>query len=332
MMTQQEKRPTPGTLRLRMHQACRRKSLAASTEKVYWGWIKRFIRFHGMIHPSDLDEQAIRDYLNYLASQRHVAAATQNQALNALVFLYKHVLDASLADFSSFIRARKPRRLPVVLSSREARGMLNMMEGTSGLIARLLYGTGLRLGEALRLRIKDLDFEYALVHVCAGTGEKDRKTMLPERLKTSLKRHLALVKHRHEADLMEGAGQVLLPYAFDRKSRSAATDWCWQWVFPSSRLTILPESGQITRFHISPSSVQKAVKTAARQCGMTKRVTCHTLRHSFATHLIEGGYDIRTVQELLGHKDLRTTMIYTHVLGRGLHVRSPLDSQQPTYS
>jgi len=278
-----------------------------------------------MAHPEDLDEEAIREYLNSLATDRNVAASTQNQALNALVFLYKHVLDTPMEDFSAFIRARKPRRLPVVLSPREAQCLLNLMEGVPGLIARLLYGTGLRLGEALSLRIKDLDFEYGLIHVCAGKGEKDRKTMLPERLNPYLRRHIITVKRLHEADLMDGAGQVPLPYAFDRKSPSAATEWGWQWVFPSSRMSTNPETGLIARYALSPSTVQKAVKVAAKAYGITKRVTCHTLRHSFATHLLEGGYNIRTVQELLGHKDLRTTMIYTHVLGRGQHVRSPLD-------
>jgi integron integrase len=299
--------------------------MAHSTESIYWGWIRRFVRHHDMAHPEDLDEEAIREYLNSLATDRNVAASTQNQALNALVFLYKHVLDTPLEDFSAFICARKPRRLPVVLSPREAQCLLNLMEGVPGLIARLLYGTGLRLGEALNLRIKDLDFEYGLIHVCAGKGEKDRKTMLPERLNPYLRRHLITVKRLHEADLMDGAGQVPLPYAFDRKSPSAATEWGWQWVFPSSRMSTNPETGLIARYALSPSTVQKAVKVAAKAYGITKRVTCHTLRHSFAKHLIEGGYDIRTVQELLGHKDLRTTMIYTHVLGHGLHVRSPLD-------
>lgn len=315
----------PGSLRKHMHDACRRKSMAQSTEYIYWGWIKRYVRYHDMAHPEDLDAEAIRDFLNHLASDRNVAASTQNQALNALVFLYKHLLHIDIEDFGAFIRARKPKRLPVVLSPREARCLLNLMEGDPGLIARLLYGTGLRLGEALQLRVKDIDFEYNLVHVCGGKGEKDRKTMLPAQLRARLKHHLVQVRRLHEADLLEGAGQAPLPYAFDRKSSSAATEWGWQWVFPSSRMSVDSETGLMARYPISPSTVQKAVKTAAGACGITKRVTCHTLRHSFATHLIEGGYDIRTVQELLGHKDLRTTMIYTHVLGRGLHVRSPLD-------
>lgn len=315
----------PGALRKRMHDACRRKSMAESTENIYWGWIKRYVRYHDMAHPEDLDAEDIRDFLNHLASNRNVAASTQNQALNALVFLYKHVLRIDVEDFSAFIRARKPKRLPIVLSPREAKCLLNLMDGVPGLIARLLYGTGLRLGEALQLRVKDIDFEYSLVHVCAGKGEKDRKTMLPEQLKGRLKHHLTQVRRLHEADLLEGSGQVPLPYAFDRKSSKAATEWGWQWVFPSSRMSVDTETGLMARYPVSPSTVQKAVKVASHACGITKRVTCHTLRHSFATHLIEGGYDIRTVQELLGHKDLRTTMIYTHVLGRGMHVRSPLD-------
>lgn len=299
--------------------------MAESTESIYWGWIKRYIHYHDMAHPEDLDSEAIRDFLNFIASDRQVAASTQNQALNALVFLYRHVLHKPQDSFGEFIRARKPKRLPVVLTPREALCLLNVMDGVPGLVARLLYGTGLRLGEALHLRIKDIDFNYRMVHVCAGKGDKDRKTMLPEGLIPHLREHVNNVRRLHEADLMDGGGQAPLPYAFDRKSSSAATDWIWQWVFPSSRLAVIQKTGQITRFPIAPSTVQKAVKEASKQCHITKRVTCHTLRHSFATHLIESGYDIRTVQELLGHKDLRTTMIYTHVLGRGLSVKSPLD-------
>ena len=299
--------------------------MAPSTERTYWGWVKRFIRFHDRQHPADLEAEQIREYLNHLASNRDVASSTQNQALNALVFLYRQVLHRHVDAFGAFARARKPKRLPVVMSRREARCVLGRIEGIPGLAARLMYGSGLRIGEAVTLRVKDLDVEYGMVHVCAGKGQKDRRTMLPDELVPALRQHLINVRRLHEADLLEGGGQVPLPHAFDRKSSSAATDWVWQWVFPSSRLTTVERTGQVVRQHISPSTIQKAVKAAARECGLLKRVTSHTLRHSFATHLIETGCDIRTVQELLGHKDLRTTMIYTHVLGRGLHVRSPLD-------
>ena len=315
----------PGDLQRLFHETCRRKSLAPATEKTYWAWTKRFIRHHRGKHPADLEAAEIREYLNHLATQRSVAASTQNQALNALVFLYKRVLHIPVDEFGAFIRARKPKRLPVVLSRREAKCVLGQINGTVGLVARLMYGSGLRVGEAVTLRVKDLDFEYGMIHVCAAKGEKDRRTMLPDELAPALRKHLTRIKRLHEHDLLDGGGQVPLPYAFDRKSSTAAADWVWQWVFPSTRLTTMASTGQIVRMHVSPSTIQKAVKAAAKECSIIKRVTSHTLRHSFATHLIETGCDIRTVQELLGHKDLRTTMLYTHVLGKGLAVRSPLD-------
>lgn len=299
--------------------------MAPSTEHMYWLWAKRFIRFHNLRHPDRLDAEDVQNYLNYLASDRNVAASTQNQALNALVFLFKRVLHRDLDAFDGFSRARKPKKLPVVMSRREAACVLSRMEGTTGLVARLMYGSGLRIGEAVTLRVKDLDFDYGIIHVCAGKGEKDRKTMLPDEIIPTLKRHLSKVNRIHQSDLFNGGGQVPLPYAFDRKSSHASTEWIWQWIFPSSRLSTIASSGQVIRGHVAPSTIQRAVKRAARECGLLKRVTSHTLRHSFATHLIETGCDIRTVQELLGHKDLRTTMLYTHVMGRGLGVRSPLD-------
>jgi integron integrase len=299
--------------------------MAFSTETTYVQWIKRYIRHHGLQHPADLGADEIREFLSWLATKRRVAASTQNQALNALVFLYKHVLRRDLDEFGAFVRARKPRRLPVVLTGPEAKQVLAQMKGQVGIVGRLLYGSGLRLMEALTLRVKDVDFEYGLLHLTAAKGHKDRKTMLPERIHVILRDHLDHVKRIHQADLADGYGQVPLPFAFERKSRTAATDWMWQYVFPSSRRKLDVETGATTRQHISPSTVQKAVKAGARDAGITKRVTCHTLRHSFATHLLESGYDIRTVQELLGHRDLRTTMIYTHVLNKGLHIRSPLD-------
>lgn len=308
-----------------MRVTCRRRNLSHSTEKTYLGWIRRYVRFHDQRNPAELGEEDIREYLTYLATRRQVSASTQNQALNALVFLYKQVLRRDLDEFGAFIRARRPRRLPVVLTAGEARLLLDQIGGPVGLAARLMYGAGLRVSEAITLRVKDVDFEYGMLHVTAAKGQKDRKTMLPERLSTAMREHLVAVKRFHQADLADGYGQVPLPYAFSRKSRSAATDWLWQYVFPSSVRTTNYETGEMTRHHMSASRVQKAVKVASAQARIGKRVTSHTLRHSFATHLLESGYDIRTVQELLGHRDVRTTMIYTHVLNRGVHVRSPFD-------
>lgn len=315
----------PGELVQLTRRACRRKNYATSTEKTYLEWIKRFVRFNDFKHPIDLGADEIRMYLNYLATTRHVAASTQNQALNAIVFLYKHVLRRDIDEFGAFIRARKPRKLPVVLSRNEASKLLAQLGGPVGLVARLLYGSGLRITEAITLRVKDIDFDYEMLHVTSAKGHKDRKTMLPQQLHVLVRDHLAIVKRIHEADLAEGYGHVPLPYAFERKATSAAKDWLWQYVFPSSVRSVNTETGEIARFHLSASSVQKAVKSGAMLARIGKRVTCHTLRHSFATHLLESGIDIRTVQELLGHKDVRTTMLYTHVLSKGVHVRSPLD-------
>ena len=304
---------------------CRRRNLAKSTEEVYLGWIKRFVVFHRYRHPQDMGALEIKDYLGYLATKRRVAASTQNQAVCALVFLYRDVLKQEHIDFAEFIRASKPKRLPVVLSAREACRVLELMSGTTELIAQILYGAGLRLSEAMQLRVKDLDFDYSMIHVHAAKGDKDRKTMLPEQLHDVLRLHLEEVRQVHRQDLGQGGGNTLLPFAFDRKSSHASREWPWQYVFPSSVITALPDSGELIRQHMSPSSVQKAVRKASKVSGVPKRVTCHTFRHSFATHLLETGCDIRTVQELLGHKDLRTTMIYTHVLNKGLHIQSPLD-------
>jgi integron integrase len=315
----------PGKLVDAVRTACRRRNFAASTEKTYLHWIKRYVRFHELQHPADLGAEHLQDYLTHLATRRKVAASTQNQALNALVFLYKHVLHYEIEELGGFVRARKPRRLPVVLTTEEARILLAQISGQAGLAARLLYGSGLRIMEAVTLRIKDVDFNYGMLHICSAKGLKDRKTMLPIQARDELRVHLEQVKYIHDADLTDGYGHVPLPYAFERKSDSAATDWLWQFVFPSSVRSVNTETGTATRFHMAPSTVQKAVKSAARTARISKRVTCHSLRHTFATHLLESGYDIQTVQKLLGHKDLRTTMIYTHVLNRGLHVRSPRD-------
>jgi integron integrase len=315
----------PGSLINTMREVCRRKNLAASTENTYIQWIRRYIIFHELQHPDELEADDVSDYLTFLATKRNVAASTQNQALNAIVFLYKHVLDRDLEEFSTFIRARKPKKLPVVLSTSEARRLIDAMDGQTEVVASLLYGSGLRINEAVTIRVKDIDFEYGQIHVHSAKGQKDRRTMLPERLKIMMQEHLSRVRQIHLADLHDGYGQVPLPYAFERKSPSAATDWLWQYVFPSVKRTTNYETGEMTRFHVSPSTIHKAIKKAANEAQINKRVTCHTLRHSFATHLLETGHDIRTVQELLGHSDLRTTMLYTHVLNKGIHVRSPLD-------
>ena len=313
----------PGTLISQIQIACGRKYYSRSTEKTYIHWTRRYVRYHELRHPRDLRESEIRSFLTYLAIERNVAASTQNQALNALVFLYRHVLRIELDDFGAFIRARRPRRIPVVLTRDEVQRVLTVMDGTAGLVARILYGSGLRLMEAVTLRVKDLDFESGMIHVCCAKGQKDRMTMLP--IQIPLRENLVHVHRIHLLDLSEGLGRAPLPYAFDRKSPNAAAEWRWQFVFPSSVRTVNHATGEIQRFHASPSTVQKALKEAVNAAGVSKRATCHTLRHSFATHLLEAGYDIRTVQELLGHQDLRTTMIYTHVLNRGTSVRSPLD-------
>jgi integron integrase len=267
----------------------------------------------------------ISEYLNFLATKRNVAAATQNQALNALVFLYRDVLKVNLSDTEDFIRARKPKRMPVVLSNKEVRLILSFMSGSTGLAARILYGAGLRVSEVVSLRVKDVDFEYSQILLHSAKGQKDRKTMLPDLLKPYLVAHLSRIKKIHQEDLDNGYGHVPLPYAYARKSTTAATDWAWQYVFPSSKVTINTQTGETTRHHITQSTLQKAFKLALKRSGIPKKASCHTLRHSFATHLLETGYDIRAVQELLGHQDVRTTMIYTHVLNRGVAVRSPLD-------
>lgn len=304
--------------------------LSPRTEAAYVHWVKRYVLFHGKRHPADLGPEEVRAFLSHLATAAKVAASTQNQALAALLFLYRHVLDIELPPLGAVVRAKRPKRLPVVLTPREARAVIDNLQGMHWLIASVLYGSGLRLLESLNLRVKDLDFETHSITVRCGKGGRDRITMLPEQLTTPLTNHLKRVRAVHERDLALGFGEADLPFALDRKYRGAGRLWQWQYVFPASQRTELP-SGVVRRFHIHPSAVQKAVRRAVRQSGLTKRASCHTLRHSFATHLIQAGYDIRTVQELLGHKDVRTTMIYTHVLNRGGHaVRSPLDMNLQT--
>jgi integron integrase len=306
--------------------AIRLRRLSKRTEEAYTHWIKRFILFHHKRHPQEMGAVEIRDFLSHLAVDRQVARSTQNQALHALLFLYREVLQRELPPLAGIEMATKRPRLPVVFTREEAQAVLAQLTGTHWLVVSLLYGSGLRLLECLRLRVKDLDFKRNQIIVREGKGDKDRVTMLPQRLKEPLQQQLARAKLRHEQDLREGFGAVYLPFALDRKYPNAAKEWGWQYVFPSARRSVDPRSGQSRRHHLDEREVQRAVKEAVRRAGVHKPGSCHTFRHSFATHLLEVGHDIRTVQELLGHYDVRTTMIYTHVLNRGgLGVRSPLD-------
>ncbi|MFN6351685.1 MAG: integron integrase [Cyanobacteriota bacterium] len=298
---------------------------ARRTVKSYEQWLRRFIRFHKPRHPREMGSVDVNAFLTYLAVELQVSASTQNQALAALVFLYRELVERDL-DLEGVIRARTRRRLPVVLSEREVRAVREALEGDPALVVGLLYGSGLRLMEALRLRVKDLDFERQELTVRNGKGGKDRMTMLPQSLVIQLRRHLQDVHRLHQSDLAAGWGKVVMPYALARKYPNAAQQWAWQWVFPQQKRWHDSESGTQGRHHMDPSIVQKAVKLAQAKAGVTKAAGCHTFRHSFATHLLERGQDIRTIQELLGHQDIRTTMIYTHVLNRGpLGVRSPAD-------
>jgi integron integrase len=304
----------------------RRKHYSIRTEQAYLDWIKRYIYFHNMQHPKDLDERHITEFLNYLAVERKVASSTQNQALCALVFLYRQVLEKDLAQFDNLVHAKRPAKLPVVFTRDEIRTILMQLEGVPWIMGQLLYGAGLRVMECVRLRVKDIDFGYKQIVVRDGKGNKDRVTMLPQIAIEALKRHLEKVKHSHEIDLKAGYGTVYLPYALARKYPKANRSWAWQYVFPASRRSIDPRSGIEQRHHVSETVLQRAIKKAIRSGNIVKPGSCHSLRHSFATHLLESGYDIRTVQELLGHQDVSTTMIYTHVLNKGgKGVQSPSD-------
>jgi integron integrase len=299
---------------------------AYRTEQSYVSWIIRFWAYCRHQNPKDLGPSEVFSFLEYLALRRKVSSSTQNQALNALVYWFEKVLDKSLGDLGPFARAKRPKRLPVVLSRTEVSRLLDQMDGTFGLMARLMYGTGMRLMEAVRLRVQDVDYDYSQVVVRNAKGNKDRVVPLPQSLVSVLKEHLKRVWMIHKDDLAQGAGRVYIPEGLSRKYPNAKQEWGWQYVFPSSRLSIDPRSGDQRRHHLHENGLQKMVKRCAGQAGIVKRVNCHALRHSFATHLLEAGYDIRTVQELLGHSDVSTTMIYTHVLNKpGLGVRSPLD-------
>lgn len=296
------------------------------TEASYLQWIKRFILFHNKRHPRDMGEQEITAFLTHLAVSKNVAALTQNQALAAILFLYKEVLGQELDWMDNIVRAKRSVHVPEVLSPEQVRRLLDRLEGVYQLVARLLYGSGMRLMEALRLRVQDVDFHYRQITVRDGKGNKDRVTVLPDSLIQPLKTHLARAQELHKKDLADGFGRVSLPHALAEKYPNAGREWPWQYVFPAPARSVDPVSGEIRRHHLFEQNVQRAIKQAASDLGFSARVRTHTLRHSFAAHLLEGGSDIRTVQELLGHSDVKTTMIYTHVLQRGGRgVRSPLD-------
>ena len=306
--------------------ALRRNNYAYRTEQAYISWIKRYIFFHNLKHPQDLTERDIEAYLTHLAVQKKVAPSTQNQALAALQFLYRVVLKITLDEEILPLPARRSKHIPVVLSRQEVKAVLAQLSGTYLLICQLLYGCGLRVTECLTLRVQDLDFDRNEITVRSGKGNKDRRTMLPETVSHPLVRHLKEVKIAHDNALEEGYGAVALPHALGRKYSSAAQEWNWQYVFPDHKRSTDPRSGEVRRHHLHPSGLRRAVRAAAQKAGITKHVTPHVFRHSFATHLLEDGYDIRTVQELLGHADVKTTMIYTHVLNKGGRgVKSPLD-------
>ncbi len=305
----------------------RLKHYSIRTEQAYLDWIKRFICHFGKRHPNEMGAREVETFLTWLAVEGRVAASTQNQAKSALLFLYREVLGADLPWLENVEQAKTPKRLPVVLTQAEVQALLSGLSGTHWLVASLLYGAGMRLMEALRLRVKDVELSRKEILIRDGKGAKDRVTMLPAALMNPLKAHLLKVKALHDQDIAEGFGEVYLPHALDKKYPSAAREWGWQYVFPSGNRTVDPRSGVVRRHHVQDQSVQRAVKQAVRDAGFVKPATPHTLRHSFATHLLQSGYDIRTVQELLGHSDVSTTMIYTHVLNRGGRgVASPLDS------
>lgn len=310
----------------RLRAEIRLRQYSRRTEKSYLDWARRFSAFHQGRDPAAMGGAEVKAYLEYLVMRRNVAASTQNQALNALVFLYQQVLQQPLGELGEFLRAKKPKRLPTVLTRVEVEGLLAGLQGVAKIMAGLLYGSGLRVMECLRLRVKDVDLERRQLMVREGKGRKDRLTVLPERFLPELRAHLEAVRQLHIRDLHQGYGEVFMEQGLARKYPRAGREWAWQYVFPAGQLAKDPRSEAIRRHHLHESVLQKAIKQAARQSGIAKQVSCHTLRHCFATHLLESGSDIRTVQELLGHSDVSTTMIYTHVLNRpGLAVRSPMD-------
>jgi len=302
------------------------KHYSPNTEKLYVNWILRYIYFYNKKHPNDLGVKEIRNFLNFLAVKKHVAPSTQNQALNALIFLYKEILRKDIGKIDQIERAKYKKSAPVVLSKHEVKTVLNHITGVEYIVCSLLYGSGLRLSEALRLRVKDIDFEYKQILVRDGKGAKDRFTVLPEKIIPLIKNQIKKVKNLHKQDLSKGFGKTTLPYALAEKYPNANKEFAWQYVFPSKIFAKDEKTGQLYRHHIYSSTIQRKVKTASKKSGINKHISPQVFRHSFATHLLQDGYDIRTVQELLGHKSVRTTMIYTHVINKGgFGVRSPLD-------
>ncbi len=317
--------PKPKLL-TQVRDALRTRHYSRSTEQAYVHWTRRFIFYNGLRHPAEMGEVEINAFLTHLAVDKKVSASTQNQALSALLFLYRHVLGRDVGNLGDVVRAKRPKRLPVILTRDEVRAILAHAPPERSLVLRLLDGAGLRLMEGLCLRVKDLDFEQCQLTVRGGKGDRDRITMIPRALKTPLIEHLKRVRQIHARDLAAGWGRVVLPHALDRKYVNANVEWGWQWVFPQDHRWTNPQTQEQGRHHVDATLVQRAFRIALNASGVAKHATCHTLRHSFATHLLESGYDLRTIQELLGHKDLKTTMIYTHVLNRGtLGVKSPAD-------
>lgn len=310
----------------RLREALRSRHYSRRTEQTYCYWVKRFIFFHHVRNPVEMGDPEINAFLTYLAVKENVSSSTQNQVLAALLFIYRHVLGRQIGDLGSVIRARKPQRLPVVMTRDEAKSVSDHLTGDKRLTASLLYGAGLRLMECLRLRVHDIDFARSEITIRDGKGGKDRLTMLPASLREPLQEHLQVIRRIHERDLADGWGRVLMPFALARKYPNASAEWGWQWVFPQKNRWKNRKTGEEGRHHVHETILQRAVKEAVSKAGIVRQVSCHTFRHSFATHLLESGYDIRTIQELLGHKDVSTTMIYTHVLSKGGRgVQSPLD-------
>lgn len=321
-----EQSSSPPKLLEQVRAALRVRHYSYKTEKAYIRWIKEYIRFHGTRHPKELNEKDVTEFLSHLAVVRNVASATQNQALCAIVFLYNHVLEMGLGYFEDMVWAKKPETIPIALSKEEIRQVLGKLHGKAQLMASLLYGTGMRLAELLRLRVKDVDFDQKQIVVMMGKGSKSRVTALPEKLIRPLKKQIEFVRVLHQKDVAIGYGRVELPYALEKKYRNADRAFGWQYVFPASRISKDPRSGVMRRHHLHETVLPKALRKAMQKTDITKRVSCHTFRHSFATHLLEDGYDIRTVQELLGHASVEMTMKYTHVLNKGGRgVVSPVD-------
>jgi integron integrase len=303
----------------------RSKHYSRKTEIAYTNWIKRYVLFHNKRHPRDMGAEEIKAFVDNLVTNHNVSSATQNQALQGILFLYKNILTKDVGWIENIKKLSRVKHLPVVLSKKEVTKVFNYLDGTVRIIVSLLYGSGLRLAEALKLRIKDIDFDYKQILVRDGKGEKDRHTILPDTVIPELKKHLNRVYLKHKDDLKCGKGETVLPYALKKKYPNAGKEFGWQYAFPADKFIKEKESGLIYRWHIHESTIQRAVKEAVKKAGITKTASPHTFRHSFATHLLENGYDIRTIQELLGHNSIKTTMIYTHVLNRGLGVKSPLD-------